>query len=188
MTRSLYVVGPPGVGKTSALNGALRLAQLERAVASVIDPRWPLLRGQQLRRSTIPHGYVLGVHRPAFSGTDALSMAVHPQAVAWATEGRLPRVVVGEGQRLATKGFLGALAARSDLTVVHLTATDEALTARRAARGSDQDASWMAAARTRSTNLIEAVTGMGLDVVELDTTDCTIGDTAVRLAELLRPK
>jgi predicted nucleotide kinase in modified base biosynthesis len=170
MTRSVYLIGPPGVGKTTSLIHALRLAHLDLAGSDTLDARWPLLSGHRILRAGIPGGVLLGRCRPRHGGTDALSMAVSPQATAWAAEGRLPRLIVGEGQRLANTTFLGALAARSDLTVAVLDADDDALDARRNARGSNQDPAWMRGARTKARNLAGLAAEAGWNVERLDTT------------------
>ena len=58
-------------------------------------------------------GAQLGAHHHDFPGTDRLSMGVQPIAIA-AVQARPWPVVIGEGDRLATAGFLDALAENSD--------------------------------------------------------------------------
>jgi len=115
-------------------------------------------------------------------------MAVHPHAVAWATQGRLPRLVAGEGQRLGTVAFLTALAARADLTVVHLTADDAALAARRAGRHNTQAPAWMRAATTRAARAAASARDRGVLVVEVDSTDSSPTLVARTLAGLMQER
>lgn len=115
-------------------------------------------------------GVYLGKHRGAFSGTDALSYRVLPDAARWAEVGDLPRLVFGEGARLAHLKFLLPLAARTDLVLVSLTADGEALAERRTARANTQSEAWMKGAATRARNVAATAREAGLRVVEVDTT------------------
>ena len=134
--RAVYVVGAPGVGKSTLLMSLLEPWHVMPDV-----PLRGVLRGHPLvlRADGETQGMYLGRQRPNFPGTDALSMGVMPDAVRWATEYPLPSLVLGEGARLGTPAFVGLLALHTDLTLVHLVASDEALNARRAVRGSQQN-------------------------------------------------
>jgi hypothetical protein len=162
VTKSLYVIGGPGVGKSTAM----RLAFPTMVGASPYKPA-----GFKLLRLTAlgPGETMLGVWREDFPGTDGLSMAVLPEAVRWASEEPLPRAVVGEGQRLANVDFFLALAERSELTIAHLTASPEDLAARR--EGRTQNSQWQAAATTRAANVAAKARSYGLRVLDLDTSD-----------------
>jgi adenylate kinase family enzyme len=180
VTVALYLIGPPGVGKSSAL------AVLQRRLA--FDPPtllWgSLLRGQVWRRAGLTAGIRLGVPRDKFGGTDGLSMGVHPQAVDWAQNGRLPKALVGEGQRLATVAFLSSLAERCDLTVAHLTASQDTLDARCAARGSNQAPAWRMGAAHRAANLAAVLTSR-CPVVVLNTDRLSPWDVGVTLGKMV---
>jgi len=93
--------------------------------------------GHYLRHPEKGHGAYLGHLRPEYPGTDALSLSVAPQALLWLTS--LPTLgldwVFGEGVRLAHLGFLSALAACTDLTVLHLEIDPDVAAERRLARG-----------------------------------------------------
>lgn len=189
MTRAVYVIGPPGVGKTRGLASAIMLAGYrtgERWARLDLD-RWPLLRGHRLYRTGEPVGWVLGVARAEFSGTDGLSMAVHPDAVEWATQADLPDVVVGEGQRLATRSFLHALHEHSHLIVFYLIALPGVLDVRRRQRGRGmQDARWVRGQTAAMDRLAQRLHDDGLAVVPLDTTDLRPANVGRHLAQGLR--
>lgn len=115
--KTLYVLGYPGAGKSSAVASALRLAEVSFRT-TVRDPvphaRYIGASGDEV--------WEIGKQRDAFSGTDALAMNIQPRAIRWvkalATEGSVaPTLLVGEGDRLATNGFLDAC---SGLLVAHL--------------------------------------------------------------------
>lgn len=107
--RSLYVIGAPGVGKTSLM------AEVTRPWG---DP--------EVRHTPVPHlrwggRAEVGRRRGEFSGTDALGYAVVPSAVAWVASPQRPELLLGEGDRLACRAFLDALRAAGASTVVCLT-------------------------------------------------------------------
>lgn len=155
----LYLVGAPGVGKTTLM--AELTASCERQQ-----------HDKPFAHDTLHHGprvvgMELGRRRDTFSGTDALAMSVQPLAIEWIT-GRIPgyqphRLVLAEGARLATTGFLhAARAAGYRVILVHLDAPDATLDGRRADRGSDQNPAWMRGAATRARKIA--------DRMELDAT------------------
>lgn len=170
MTRAVYLIGPPGVGKTTVMTMLLSPYQLLAPLrVTGYTPLWvePLLDdGRHV-------GYHLGKTRASFGGTDALSMGVNTAAVRWAREAPLPELVAGEGQRLANARFLGTLADRPDvtLTVIHLSAPTAVLDARCAARGSKQKRAWRQGAATRAANLAGALTEAGHRVEFIDAED-----------------
>jgi hypothetical protein len=154
--RAAYVIGAPGVGKTTALELAFpAVAPAERAPGPF----------GLLWLTPIAGGWRLGRPRARFSGTDALAMNVHPQAVAWALAAPMPEVVVGEGQRLATAAFLDALRSRGTVRLIHLTADPLELERRRAGRG--QNETWVRAATTRAANLAAELGAATIDTTGL---------------------
>jgi broad-specificity NMP kinase len=192
MTDSLYLLGAPGVGKSTVMAGVLdELALAVNPDNARIHKR---LTGHGLydTLSGDTRGVYLGKMREEFPGTDGLSMAVAPDAREWA--GRLSRTneggmqyVVGEGMRLGNPGFLSALAEHSWLTVILLTASEDALTARRDARGSTQTPSWMRGAATSARNAYAAArtTAPVNRALEFDTTDVDPEHIAREIAGLL---
>ena len=126
----LYVVGVPGVGKTTLLRRVLPDPIEER-----IDP--------------FPHlvyagGAQLGSAREEFGGTDALAMSVQPQVEEWLREECPFDTIVAEGDRLANLKFFRAVAGMGwGVHLVELSAMSHVILARRKARGSQQDQSWL---------------------------------------------
>ena len=133
MTRAVYYLGEPGTGKTTLM--ARRLAGWTVGPYIRFTPKE--MFGHYLSHPEQGYGAYLGHLRPEYPGTDALSMSVAPHAMLWLQS--LPLLgldwVFGEGQRIGHPGFLTALDALTDLTVVHLQVSPEVAAARRAGRG-----------------------------------------------------
>lgn len=159
MTGSLYVLGAPGVGKTTLCRGLLENVSLATSSRKIHG----VLVGHDF-----PGGVYLGKMREEFPGTDALAMSVGPDAIEWVTTGQLPDIIFGEGARLGYAGFLNALARATDLTVVHLTAKEATLDARCRARGSNQGATWRKGAATRAASAVKRVQGARIIEVQTD--------------------
>lgn len=165
MTSTVYVVGAPGVGKSTLVDRLLETYRFTAATDAGFPPfaAQPMYRGDE----RLPSGFYLGRRRARFPGTDALSMAVLPAAIEWAQRGALPSLIVGEGDRLAHERFLDALSERSRIAVVYLAASERILAERRAGRGSNQDPSWAAGRATRARNVADAAEHMGWQVIRV---------------------
>lgn len=146
----LYIVGAPGVGKST--------------VTGQLTARWDK---ELMTHAPVPHvrlghpadgrltGLELGVPRPDFPGTDALSMSIGPRALQFVLGSPVP-FVLGEGSRLATQPFIGGLArGGAAVTLVRLAADEELLTERWKMRGSKQNPVWRKGAGTRATRLAD---------------------------------
>lgn len=154
MTRALYLVGAPGVGKSSVIRAILQGGWDVGGVFNVTHRQtgfpclctahpWGYKRWTQ--REMLGHLFTSPTHgmaaymghlRSEYPGTDALSRSVMPQVKLWLPA--LPMVglswLFGEGERLGTVGFLTELADAAELRVVHLVAAAEVLEQRRADR------------------------------------------------------
>lgn len=143
----LYIVGPPGVGKTAALARALR--------------PWPAFVSRRPLLHTIYHagrdGYFaqLGAARPGgFGGTDALPLNIAPTATKF-VQARAYPVLLAEGDRLSHPAFfVAARAAGYSITILNMTAPPEVIESRRRTRGSDQNASWLRGRETKINRLL----------------------------------
>lgn len=163
MTRSTYIVGAPGSGKSTLM--AKLLAGWE------VGPyeKWTRreMFGHYLSHPELGSGAYLGHLRPEYPGTDALSLSVAPQAMLWLES--LPLLglgqIYGEGVRLGHIGFLAALAACTDLTVIYLDVDPEEAARRRLARGgkmmTDQ---WCKIATSKADNVAAACRAAGIQV------------------------
>lgn len=155
--RLLYLIGVPGSGKTTAMRGALALLGLHRHPASSVPfAAELLLRTRTVGPSArVDHfGYHLGRERHPFGGTDTLPMNVQPKVLAWMADLALPSVVVGEGDRLGNGAFLDAARALGwQVQLVHLDVPSTVAEARRGARGTTQNATWLRGRHTKVARL-----------------------------------
>lgn len=140
MKKLVYVIGEPGSGKST-------LAELLfRGVAAEA-------RTAPFAHVVHPHSIELGARREAFSGTDALPMNVQPKVVPMilASEAEL---FFAEGDRLANeKFFLACSASRIHVVPFLLSIPHQVAAARRVARGSKQNATWVRGRISKVANL-----------------------------------
>ena len=155
--RAAYIIGEPGSGKST----------LVRALTEGIDRerRSKPFAHTVYRRDGRTVAAQLGAEHPTFPGTDRLSMSVQPAAIEWLMSAPAP-FVLGEGDRLATGGFFGALTEWTDgWTLIHLETPPETAAARRAERGSEQSEAWLKGRQTKVAKLVSLHRG---DLVVLD--------------------
>lgn len=171
MTRSLYIIGGAGTGKstfTAALlkdqtMGAIQDLHAKRNAKALVT-----LRGHPVG----DEGLYLGCMRESFPGTDGLDRASSPAGAEWLQKHALPLWIVAEGATLATRPFMHALAEYTDLLLVHLRADDFIKELRFRERGSAQDPKFVLATATRSQNLFDEMDRDNTcDLLEVDTAE-----------------
>lgn len=176
MKRLVYVVGPPAIGKSTAVAKAME------SWPHVDVPR-PIAHRVYVDHAAIPPTCVavqLGGPHDMFPGTDRLSMSVLPKALDFLAP--LEGLVLAEGDRLAVWRFLdGARNLGYDVTLVALTAPADVILGRSAARGSAQNESWWLGRVTKVRNLVNRWDGT---LVSIDA-DRPAVDVAADLADVL---
>jgi len=151
MKHALYIIGEPGVGKST-------LVETLKGDALAIGGRYPLAHQTYL---TTAGGVVeLGTREPGkYGGTDALSMSAIVQAEAWVTDGSWldDSLLLAEGDRLACDRFFNALLDGGwHLRICHLDGVTPATAeARRERRGSAQNGSWIRGRQTKVQRILE---------------------------------
>lgn len=182
-TRVVYVVGPPGVGKSTAVLSAIKGSGLTPLPLETFAPQ---VKGHRLLDESdgVTRGVYLGEMREQFPGTDSLGMGASPRAVEFLRRSRIP-LVIGEGARLGTGKFLGEVSGFSEVTLIHLTARMGVLESRRAKRGSEQSDTWARGAATRASKAFKAAGDLGLRAMELDTSEMSPREVSDFIAGLL---
>lgn len=141
MKHFLYVIGEPGTGKSTLV---------EQLTAGYEAQERDVPFAHRWHPGTFPEAVVeLGARRDQFGGTDALAMNVQPRVEQYlaTTEHNL---VLAEGDRLANpKFFDAAIEAGWKLLIARLYVKPRTALARRQARGSRQDASWVKSRATK---------------------------------------
>jgi hypothetical protein len=148
----VYVVGEPGVGKSTAM-AAATAGYLRTAVPAgrhsvardiLIHPRTYFIVGAELGR-----------RRAGFPGTDTLPMNVCPAACRYVAGRALDEtpLLLGEGARLGNRRFLtAAVDGGWKVHLVHIFGA-AAAAARREARGSQQNSAWVKGSATAAARL-----------------------------------
>jgi hypothetical protein len=174
MTKSVYIIGGAGTGKSTFMDQILRgigarmgplhdLHSLRNAKALVT------LRGHAVLHERGMEGLYLGCMRDEFPGSDGLDRASSPVGEAWLQAGDLPSFIISEGATLATRRFLTALHEHTDLLLVYLKADDFVKELRFAERGSNQKPEFVLATATRSENLWNDMGKLGVNGLSCDT-------------------
>lgn len=137
----LYLMGIPGSGKTTLLNAALGDVPEQIFKWPVGDPK-PAF-------TAYPGGAQIGYAEGIFGGTDRLSMNIQPRVLDWMQE--TPHVrLCAEGDRLCNASFFAAVIQMGwRLSVVWLDTPLDIAAARRDARGTRQNRSWVAGRITK---------------------------------------
>lgn len=156
MSKILFVVGEPGVGKSTLVTEAF--APFERAAVDHRAAGGPmrelLWRGADLIGCEL--GRRIGTPAPVFPGTDAMSQTAIVGVDAWLCDGadRLGLIVL-EGTRLANKRFVNAaVAGGHQLQLFYLYGPPEA-SQRRRERGTEQDPRWVKGRQTAARNFYD---------------------------------
>jgi hypothetical protein len=160
-----YVIGEPGVGKTTLLAAATEGLEWYvgyKPFAHVIYDN--------------PGVAELGPRKAnAFSGTDGLSMSAHPKVVDWLTMAPFS-LILGEGDRLSSGKFFTAVKEKGyNLTVVHLVASPMTMENRRIERAAGanlplQNSTWLRGRQTKVANLAAEWADVTIDA-EMETSD-----------------
>lgn len=150
MSRMVYIVGLPGAGKSTLVQSTFYGWDRASYTKPLAHARYRQ-HGQEV--------WELGARREAFSGTDALSMAVLPTALSFLTQRVSSELWIAEGDRLATPKFWDPLrAAGWEVAVVRLYVSDDLAAARRKFRGSVQNDKWVQGRATKLRNLSPHIT------------------------------
>lgn len=141
MINVIGIGGLPGTGKTTAVWHLINSLGYERRF------RFGLL---EIHIDDPTHSVILGryiAHEGTFAGTDRLSMAVMPDAIAfldWLKRSPFLTVIF-EGDRLFSRKFMSEIVARSEYLAplfLILKASEDRLLERYSKRGSNQSETW----------------------------------------------
>lgn len=177
MTKSLYIIGGAGTGKSTFMQALLE--RLGHEMGPLIDLHSKpnsrgtviTLRGHRLSGTADPDGIYLGCMRDSFPGTDGLDRVSYIPGEEWLAEATLPAFIVGEGATLAVRRFLYALDVTTDLLLIHLTTDEMIKEIRLDQRGAGQDTQFITATETRARNLANEMQKAGVYTVHVDTSE-----------------
>lgn len=148
MTKMAYLIGEPGVGKTTVAKALFRLRGSEEPDFKCSEPFKYELRKQLM---------ALGHYNRAFGGTDTFPPNTIPAVrknLCDLVSSFSVKCVFGEGDKLANQIFFQWAETRFDFRLFVLAAPPSLLVARRLERGSNQEASWLEGKRTKLERLM----------------------------------
>jgi GTPase SAR1 family protein len=189
MTRSLYIIGGAGSGKSTFMEELLASSNHEmgplRDLHTKNNARGnPVtLRGHELAFGWSSAGLYLGCMREFYPGTDGLDRASSIAGEEWLEQGGADAYsyIIAEGATLATRRFLYALQDRTELLLVHLFVDELIADLRFLQRGSSQDPRFVLNTVTRSANLLRDMKDRGALTATVDTADIGQWSTAQKL-------
>ena len=145
---AIFVVGAPGVGKTTALRAMFE--ELDPAGAAFLteSPKWTVCPGAYAAAGHYTGGPFDGADTVPYNGAAAAVDALLANLQAWSVP-----IVVFDGDRFSARTHLD-LARGGGLRVgcVLISAPDEVVAQRRAARGSAQNENWARGRATKARN------------------------------------
>lgn len=180
MTRSVYIIGGAGAGKstfTGHLLEGVEFGPLEDLLSLRNAKALVTLRGHRLPYD----GVYLGCMRDEFPGSDGLDRASSPVGEAWLQKGDLPRFIISEGATLATRRFITSLHEHTELLLLHLHVDPMIVDLRFWKRGSSQKDSFVLNTETRSANLLRDMNKIGVFNMSIDTANLRDWDLALDL-------
>lgn len=150
-TTILWIVGPPGVGKTSAVR---RLLGSDVRQSLIPKPKWTVNSSDRVCAAGHYTGATFdGADTVAYNGVDEALRYWHE----WLLSGM--SLTIFDGDRFSNKGAVDkviAYAPSARIVCVMVNAPQEVLDARRAMRGSKQNASWMQGRATKAVRFYDA--------------------------------
>lgn len=187
MTRSLYILGAAGTGKSTFMSELLirmnaELGPLED-LHSKPNARGNLvtLRGHRVD-TDFASGLYLGVMREQFPGSDGLDRASSPTGEEWLEFGDVPPFIIAEGATLATRRFLYGLHAHTDLRVLAFRCDPVVHDLRLLSRGAGQVSSFVRSTVTKTENLVADLQKIGTNVQWVESDDASSWDDALNAA------
>jgi hypothetical protein len=181
MTRSVYVIGGAGTGKstfTAQLLEGFEFGPLEDIFSARNSKNLVTLRGHRLPGDGLYLGCMREGNHP---GTDGLDRACHQTGVGWLMVGDLPTWIIGEGATLAIESFITTLAETTELLLVRLHCSDEIQQARFQKRGTSQSPTFVKSKTTAAANLFEKMdVGDYCDLLNLDSGNDGDWNSAIR--------
>lgn len=198
MTKSVYVIGGAGTGKSTFMADIFDAAHLVAAPLEDFHVKANkkndvTLRGHRVHNQVDAQGLYIGLIRDQFPGTDGLDRATSPTGEEWLQLGKHKEFdfIISEGNTLGTRRFLTALHQETDLLLVLLEADEFVRELRFLERGSNQSLQFVLGTATRSRNLFndmakQDVRGIIADSSDMGAWNSTLED-CLRHLELTTP-
>jgi hypothetical protein len=148
--KAMFVVGAPGVGKTTAMRALFKRWDPSGLAFLNPSPKWTVALGSFAAAGHYTGDAFDGADTVPYSGAKAALELLEKSLKEWE-----PRVVVFDGDRFSHKGALDVVSGLMPSVCVQLVAPKEVLEQRRKERGSNQNAQWLTGRATKSQRFAE---------------------------------
>lgn len=161
MNAACFLVGPPGVGKTTFARRLLGLAasgELPPGGYLTEKPKWTIIGNDIAAAGHYTGGTFDGADTVPYNGVEA-ALADWDQNIR-----EKVALTLFDGDRFSHAKAFEFVRARVPVLVMHLAGDAELLAARRAARGSNQNASWLKGRETKARRFAQDAENDGVAV------------------------